>query len=172
MTEQTSPDDPPTTVRRRFLRWFHPTSAESITIDRPPDVVWSVYTDVARWPDWTASVSSAAVDPPGLLAVGSRASIKQPRLPRVEWTVTALQPDRSWVWANKAPGANTVAAHVLTPLGDGRTHVDLSIDQRGLIGRPVGWLVRRLTRRYLRYEAEGLKRRSESTPNDGESGAM
>jgi hypothetical protein len=67
------------------------------------------------------------------------------------------------MWVNKARGANTVAAHVLTPLDGGRTHVDLSIDQRGAIGRPVGWLVRRLTRRYLRLEAEGLRRQSEST---------
>ena len=162
MTAPTSPDAEPSSVWRRFLRWFHPTSADSITIDRPSDVVWQVYTDVARWPEWTASVSSAEVDPPGPLAVGSKASIKQPRLPRVEWTVTTLEPGRSWVWENKAPGAKTVAAHVLTPLGDGRTHVDLSIDQRGVIGRPVGWLVRRLTRRYLRFEAEGLRRQSES----------
>ena len=166
MTDQTPSDNASTTVWHRFVRWFHPTSADSITIDRPPDVVWKVYTDVARWQEWTASVSSAELDPPGPLAIGSRASIKQPRLPRVEWTVTALEPDRSWVWENEAPGAKSVAAHVLTPLDDGRTHVDLSIDQRGLIGRPIGWLVRRLTRRYLRYEAEGLRRRSESTPND------
>ena len=166
VTDQTTPDGASSTWQR-FVRWFHPTSADAITIDRPPDVVWKVYSDVARWPEWTASVTSAELDPPGPLAVGSKASIKQPRLPSVEWTVSALEPNRSWIWENIAPGAKTVAAHVLTPLDDGRTHVDLSIDQRGVIGRPVGWLVRRLTRRYLRYEAEGLRRRSESTPSEG-----
>jgi uncharacterized membrane protein len=166
VTDQTSPDSASTTAWQRFVRWFHPTSADSITIDRPPEVVWKVYSDIASWPEWTQSVTSAALDPEGPLAIGSRASIKQPRLPRVEWTVTALRPDRSWMWESKAPGATTVATHVLTPLDDGRTQVELSIDQRGVIGRPIGWLVRRLTRRYLRYEAEGLRRRSESTPND------
>ena len=166
VTDQTPPDAAPTRIWQRFVRWFHPTSSDSITIDRSADVVWRVYTDIARWPEWTASVSSAELDPPGPLAVGSKASIKQPRLPRVDWTVTRLEPDRSWVWENNARGAKTVAAHVLTPLADGRTRVDLSIDQRGVIGRPIGWLVRRLTRRYLRYEAEGLRRRSESTPSE------
>jgi hypothetical protein len=69
----------------------------------------------------------------------------------------------SWEWANRSLGARTTADHRLTPLGDGRTRVDLSIDQRGLVGRPIGWLVRRTTRRYLRMEAEGLRARAEST---------
>ena len=144
-----------------------PRISDTIEIDAPVDIVWSVYSDVARWPEWTASVTSVDLDPPGPLALGSRARIKQPRLPRVEWTVTALEPGREWVWQNKAPGATSVAAHSVTAAGDGRTHVELWIDQRGVIGRAVGLLVRRMTRRYLRMEAEGLKRRSESLAGDG-----
>jgi hypothetical protein len=78
--------------------------------------------------------------------------------------VTQLEPGRSWRWENRSPGAATTADHVLTPIGETSTHVDLSIDQRGLLGRPIGWLARRTTRRYLRLEAEGLRRRSESSP--------
>lgn len=145
-------------------------TSDSIDIDAPIDVVWSVYSDVERWPDWTASVTSVSLAPGGPLAIGSRATIKQPRLPRVEWTVTALEPDHEWVWENKSPGAVSVAAHSVRALDDGRTHVELWIDQRGVVGRAVGLLVRRMTRRYLRMEAEGLKRRSEALAGEHPDG--
>jgi uncharacterized membrane protein len=137
-------------------------TSDSIDIDAPVDVVWSVYSDVEHWPDWTASVTTVQLAPGGALAIGSRATIKQPRLPKVEWTVTALDPGREWVWQNKAPGAVSVAAHSVRALDDGRTHVELWIDQRGVVGRAIGVIARRMTRRYLRMEAEGLKRTSES----------
>ena len=150
------------TVGSRLGRWFGSTTSDAIAIDAAPASVWAVYTDVERWPSWTASVTSAQLEPAGPLAAGSIASIKQPRFPRVAWTVTSLEPQRSWVWENRSRGAHTVAAHTLTLLPDGRTRVDLSITQKGVIGRPIGWLARRTTRRYLRLEAEGLRRRSES----------
>ena len=137
-------------------------TSDSIDIDAPVDVVWSVYSDVEHWPDWTASVTTVALSPAGPLAVGSRATIKQPRLPKVEWTVTALDAGREWVWENRSPGAVSVAAHSVRALDDGRTHVELWIDQRGVVGRAIGVLARRMTRRYLRMEAEGLKRQSEA----------
>ena len=85
--------------------------------------------------------------------------------------MSALEPNRSWTWQNRAPGATTVAHHILTETSDGYTHVALSIDQRGVIGRPMGWLLKRLTRRYLRLEAEGLRRRSETrNPQAGSQG--
>ena len=145
-------------------------TSDSIAIDAPVDVVWSVYSDVERWPTWTASVTSVSLQHPGPLAIGSRATIKQPRLPKVEWTVTALDAGREWIWENRSPGAVSVAAHSVRALDDGRTHVELWIDQRGVVGRAIGVLARRMTRRYLRMEAEGLKRHSEALAaerNDG-----
>ena len=67
-------------------------------------------------------------------------------------------------WVRRAAGEDDrrQVRVTLTPIGERSTHVDLSIDQRGLLGRPIGWLARRTTRRYLRLEAEGLRRRSES----------
>ena len=138
-------------------------STDTVTIDAPLAVVWAVYSDIERWPDWTASVTTAHLDPRGPLALGSRASIKQPRFPHVTWTVTHIEPERSWQWANHSIGAHTTADHRLTQLDLGRTRVDLSIDQRGVLGRPIGWVVKRTTRRYLRMEAEGLRNRSQST---------
>ncbi len=144
---------------------FGSISTNNVTIDAPPAVVWAIYSDIEHWPEWTASVTTARLDPSGPLALGRRASIKQPRLPKVTWTVTDIDPERSWQWANHMVGAHTKADHRLTPLHGGRTRVDLSIDQRGVVGRPIGWLVRRTTRRYLEMEAEGLRARSESMAN-------
>jgi hypothetical protein len=145
-----------------MVSMFGSTSSDTVTIDAPNAIVWDVYSDIEHWPEWTASVTTAHLDPSGPLALGSRASIKQPRLPRVTWTVSHIEPGRSWQWANHTVGAHTNADHRLTPLDSGRTRVDLSIDQRGVLGRPIGWLVKRTTRRYLRMEAEGLRARSES----------
>lgn len=161
MTAQPASTDSPTWVKR-LARTLGSTTSDAVTIDAPPEVVWAVYTDIERWAEWTASVTSAHLDPTGPLNLASRASIKQPRLPRVVWTVTVLEPNRSWTWKNESPGALTLAHHTLTETADGQTHVDLSIDQRGVIGRPIGWALKRLSRRYLRLEAEGLRRRSEA----------
>src|SRR5262245_35791195 len=74
-----------------------PRTSDAIDIDAPAGLVWSVYSDVARWPEWTASVTSVELSPDAPLAVGSTARIKQPRLPNVEWTVTTLEWGREWV---------------------------------------------------------------------------
>ena len=100
---------------------FGSITTDTITIDGPPAVVWAVYTDIEHWSEWTASVTTARLDPSGPLALGSRASIKQPRFPQVTWTVTDIEPERSWRWANHSVGAHTTADHRLTPLDDGRT---------------------------------------------------
>ena len=54
----------------------------SITINAPIDVVWSVFTDVERWPTWASSFTSVElVDGP--MRLGAKARIRQPRLPTV-----------------------------------------------------------------------------------------
>ena len=64
----------------------------SIEIDAAAAAVWDVYVDAERWPEWTESVTDVvAVDGPGI-AVGKRFRIKQPRLPRVTWSITAVDP--------------------------------------------------------------------------------
>jgi uncharacterized protein YndB with AHSA1/START domain len=133
----------------------------SVEIDAPTSRVWDVFTDVERWPEWTASVTSlVALDGPGL-AVGKRFEIKQPKLPKLVWEVTDLAPGVSWTWAQRSSGGSTLAHHTLTPIAEGRTLVHQALDQQGLAGAIVGRLMRRTTRRYLELEAQGLKSRSE-----------
>ena len=133
----------------------------AIEIDAPPATVWAVFSDVERWPEWTESVDSVTrLDGPGL-AIGRRFEIKQPRFPKVVWTVTDLEPGVSWSWLAHGPGASTVAVHELVETASGGTIVRQRIEQRGVIGTLFGGLTKRTTRRYLALEAQGLKRRSE-----------
>jgi len=131
----------------------------SITIDAPIEVVWSVFTDVERWPTWASSFTSVElVDGP--MRLGAKARIRQPGLPTVIWEVTKWEPGRSWTWTATSPGARTEASHVLIRVGD-RTVAEQSIIPSGPIGRLAALVWRSLTRRYLAIEAAGLKQRSE-----------
>lgn len=142
--------------------WYMITD-DGIDIDAPATVVWDVFSDVERWPEWTASVTSlVALDGPGL-AVGKRFEIKQPRMPKLVWEVTDVEPGRSWTWVQRSPGGLTEASHDIEALPDGRTQVRQQIDQGGPVGALVGLLMRRMTRRYLELEAVGLKARSEQS---------
>jgi uncharacterized protein YndB with AHSA1/START domain len=125
------------------------------TIDAPPEVVWARMVELERWPTWTASITSLTRKDPGDLMVGSRARIKQPGFPPMTWTVTAVESGRSFTWEAGAPGATTVASHVLTANGTG-TDLALTIEQRGPLGRLVGVLTAGRTRRFMQLEADGL----------------
>ena len=133
----------------------------SVEIAAPAATVWAVYSDVERWPEWTASIERLeALDGPGL-AVGKRFAIKQPRLPRLVWKMAQFESGAAWTWQQGPPGGLTLGVHEVFPLGPERTLVRQRIDQRGPIGTLVGVLMRGMTRRYLALEAEGLKARCE-----------
>jgi uncharacterized membrane protein len=134
-----------------------------VDIDAPTNDVWDVFSDVERWPEWTPSVTNlAAMDGPGI-EVGKRFAIKQPRMPKLVWEVTEVEPGRSWTWVQRSPGGLTRASHEIEPLSGARTRVRQQIDQSGPVGSLVGLLMRRMTRRYLELEAAGLKARSEQS---------
>jgi uncharacterized protein YndB with AHSA1/START domain len=135
----------------------------SIEIDAPAAVVWDVFADVERWAEWTASVERImALDGPGI-DIGKRFAIKQPRFPKLVWEVTAVEPGVAWTWRQYSPGGTTLATHEVVARNGGGTLVRQRIDQRGPIGVTVGVLTRRLTKRYLELEAQGLKARSEES---------
>ena len=104
--------------------------------------------------------SLAAVDGPGL-AVGKRFAIKQPRMSKLVWKVTEIDPGSSWTWVQRSPGATSSARHDVIAQPGGRTLVRQRIDQNGVLGGLIGRLMLSMTRRYLQLEAQGLKARSE-----------
>ena len=132
----------------------------TIDISAPPDVVWSVMSDVERWHEWTPSVRRIRIVGGGPLAIGSRAWIKQPRFPPAVWKVTAIEPGRTFTWESGAPGMRVYANHSVEPISTG-TRATLVLYYQGIVGRWLARMTRDITNRYLKYEADGLKARSE-----------
>jgi len=134
---------------------------DGVDIDAPPQLVWDVFTDVERWPDWTASVTSLVGLDAATLAVGRRFAIKQPGMSKLIWKVTEIEPGRSWTWVQSSPGVRVTARHDVIARPGGRTLVRQRLDQRGVLGALVGRLMVKKTKRFLGLEAQGLKARSE-----------
>jgi uncharacterized membrane protein len=136
-------------------------SEDSVEIDAPPQLVWDVFSDVERWPEWTASVTSLVGRDGPALGVGKRFAIKQPGMQKLVWKVTEIDPGSSWTWVQRSPGVLVTARHDVTAQPGGRTLVRQQLDQRGVLGGLVGRLMVKKTKRFLELEAQGLKARSE-----------
>ncbi|ORW43038.1 polyketide cyclase [Mycobacterium paraense] len=134
---------------------------DSIEIDAPPQLVWDVFSDVERWPEWTASVTSLTGQDGSTLAAGKRFAIKQPGLQKLVWRVSEIEPGTSWTWVHRSPGVRVTARHYVTARPGGRTLVRQELDQRGVLGALVAQLMVKRTKRFLAMEAQGLKARSE-----------
>jgi uncharacterized membrane protein len=114
----------------------------------PAQLLFEVYTDVERWPEWTASVTSVERLDQGPLSVGSRARIKQPRLPAAVWEVTEVVAGHSFTWMARGPGIITTGSHVVATPADGRpVRVTASLEQAGLLVPLLGFLTKQLTNR-------------------------
>jgi len=132
-----------------------------VEIRASPDVVWSVMRDVERWPEWTPTVTSVRLLDQAPLAVGSRAIIRQPKLPPAKWRVTELDDmGRSFTWISKSPGTRVIARHGVKPHGEGSL-ATLFLRFSGVLAGLLAYLTRGLNNRYLALEAKGLKERSE-----------
>jgi uncharacterized membrane protein len=132
----------------------------TVTIEAPPDAVWSVVVDVGRWPERIPTVDAVERLDDGPLVVGSRTRLQQPRLPAAVWTVTELTPGTSFTWESSSPGVSVTASHVVEP-HPGGSRLTLAVDVSGPLSR-VGWLMTRsLTEQYVETEAASVKRAAE-----------
>ena len=123
---------------------------------------WTVLTDVTTWPNWTTSMTSVQRLDDGPLRVGSRARIKQPRMPVMIWQVDEIRDREEFTWSAPAPGVRVTGIHRLVANPDGTTRIELEIQQRGPLSGIIGWLTAARNRRYLELEAAGLKAASEA----------
>ena len=132
-------------------------------IDAPTQRVWEVLFDVDRWPEWTPTITSVERLDDGDFRVGSRARVRQPKLPQAEWQVTEVDDGSSFTWEASGPGMRTIARHVVAPDGDGSS-VTLSIEQTGPMGAVAAFVWRGLTQRYIETEAASLDKRVTREP--------
>jgi hypothetical protein len=130
-------------------------------INGSAELVWSTLRDVERWPEWTPTVTGVHLRTPPPLAVGSRALIRQPKLPPALWRMVELDDSRrNFAWVNAAPGVRVVAKHSVVPVGE-RSRVKLSLRFEGPFAGILGFVTQKLNNRYLALEAQGLKSRVE-----------
>jgi uncharacterized membrane protein len=132
----------------------------SITVQAPAERVWAVFSDVAKWPEWTPTVDQVERLDEGPIHLGARTRIRQPKLPVAVWEVTELKEGEYFEWVSRAPGVKTTGGHrvVSTPEG---TVATATIIQEGPLGWLFGKLYANLTKRYIALETESLKNVSE-----------
>lgn len=133
----------------------------TIDIDASPARVWALMSDIERWHEWTPSITSIQRLDQGPMGVGSRARVKQPKLAASVFEVTAWQRERGFDWVTKSPGLQGLGRHVVAPSARG-SRVTLSVTFSGALAGVVAFFFGRLTDRYIRMEADGLKRRAEA----------
>jgi hypothetical protein len=134
---------------------------KTVDIDAPPERVWPVMIDIEHWKDWTASITGIRKLDPGTLAVGTRAHVSQPKLRPAIWTVSQLEPGRSFTWSTGVPILiRMFGSHIVEPAGQG-SRVTLSVEFTGLLGWLVARAMKNLNEEYVAMEAIGLKHRCE-----------
>jgi uncharacterized membrane protein len=134
----------------------------TIEIAAPPARVWAVMSDIGRWHEWTASITSVQRLDSGPLRVGSRARVKQPKLAASVFEVTSWNPERGFDWVTRSPGLQGLGRHLIEPTPGG-SRVKLSVTFSGPLAGLIARFFGGLTTRYIGMEAEGLKRRAETS---------
>lgn len=134
----------------------------SMDIAAPPARVWAIMSDIERWHEWTASITAVRRLDDGPMRVGSKAHVKQPKLAGSVFEVTSWQPERGFDWVTKSPGISGLGRHLVEPSAHG-SRVTLSVTFSGPLSGLVALFFGGLTARYIKMEAEGLKRRAEAS---------
>jgi uncharacterized membrane protein len=135
---------------------------KSIDIDAPQQRVWDVLSDIEAWPQRVETVESVAVLTPAPITRGSRVRLKQPKLPEGTWDVTTWDAPSYFEWTQTTGGITSVAGHRVEALGESRARLTLTLDMRGVLIPIIGLFYKNLTNRYMKLEAEGMKRVAES----------
>ena len=99
------------------------------TFEAAPDVVWKVWTDVARWPEWDVSKEIARLDGPFQPGVSGWA--KQRGNLGGSFTITVVEAGRRWVTECPVPLGKVVFDHVLEPVAGGRVRVVKKVEVQG-----------------------------------------
>jgi len=138
-----------------------PIHQTAITIDAAPESIWQILSAVVTWPRWLPTVTSVEPLDGEALAVGRRFRVLQPKLRPATWVVSCVEPNRRFEWRARSAGTLMVADHVLEMVAPGRTSVVLRFEFRGVLGSLLGMLFSSMTRRYIRQEADSLKKEAE-----------
>jgi uncharacterized membrane protein len=140
----------------------------SLDIKAPADIVWSVTTDVERWPEWTPTMHSVQRLDAGPFQIGSSARIKQPRLAEAIWRVTSLTPGKRFTWETQNRGMRMVASHEILTQGGGCTS-HLSLDISGWLSMLLAPLILRSAASAMAIENNRLREFCQQLSRQGET---
>jgi hypothetical protein len=135
--------------------------AETVTAGVGPDRAWAALTAVTTWPRWTRSIREVRPLDGDELAPGHRFRIRQPGMPPLVWRVSEVRAGESFTWETRSPGVRTAGFHRLTANPDGTTQITVGVEQTGPLAGLLDALTGGRTRRFLAWEAAGLKAASE-----------
>jgi uncharacterized membrane protein len=135
--------------------------SRSIDIAAPAERAWQVMSDIDRWHEWTPSITSVKRLGGAPFGVGTRVLVRQPKFPPAFWKVTEIVPGRSFTWVSAGPGLRASGHHRVEPSAPG-CRATLSLRFEGVFGDFFARMIAEITVRYIEYEAEGLKARSEN----------
>jgi uncharacterized protein YndB with AHSA1/START domain len=135
-----------------------PMSAQdSIHIAAPVEKVWASLTDIARWPEWQAPVSSATMD--GELAPGTVFRWKAKGM-GITSTLRDVEPPSRVSWTGDSLGMRAIHVWQLEPEGDG-TRVTTMESMSGWLTRLVKLFSPRFLTQSMAESLQSLKRRAE-----------
>ena len=114
------------------------------TFEATPDVVWRLWTDVARWPEWDVSKEIARLDGPFQPGVSGWA--KQRGNLGGPFTITEVDEGRRWVTECPMPMGKVIFVHLVEPVPTGRVRVVKSVEVQGTFGSLLRLLVPKMRR--------------------------
>jgi hypothetical protein len=120
------------------------------TFEAESDVVWKVWTDVGRWPEWDVSKEIARLDGPFQSGISGWA--KQRGNLGGSFTITAVDEGRRWVTECPMPMGKVIFVHVLESATAGRVRVVKRVEVQGTFGS----LLRLIAPKMRRDIAESL----------------
>jgi hypothetical protein len=92
------------------FEYQHPTTAG-------PEAVWSLWSDVAAWPEWDVDLDVVTLD--GDFAAGAQGTLKPKDMDAFPFTITRAEPDRGYTDETPLPGAVLRFEHDLLPAEEG-----------------------------------------------------
>jgi hypothetical protein len=132
----------------------------SSVINAPPDRIWAILVDSARYPDW----DSGALRVDGRIAPSETIKVVSGANPGRTFPVkvTGLNPNRSMTWSGGMPLGlfKGVRTFTLTPAGDGMTRFQVREEYTGPLLSMMWRSMPDLGPSFAQF-ANGLKRRAE-----------
>jgi len=134
------------------------TYSSSVEIRTTSEAAWQALTDVEKWPTWTKSMKSVTLLNSRPFGLGCEALITQPGMKPAVWTVTDVQPGRSFAWGFTTAGVTMDADHIISAsTTSGLIRVELICTLDGVLAGVLWGLMGKKIRKYVDMEANGLK---------------